>query len=77
MGKYEKIPSHYSSDLSWVVESCLSVDYKRRPSAAYLLSKQSKIRNMIEVIEWGEKLKVEIMKEEKKEEKENKIEVKK
>jgi NIMA (never in mitosis gene a)-related kinase len=37
MGKYESIPSHYSSDLTWVVKSCLSVDYKRRPSASYLL----------------------------------------
>ena len=41
MGKYEPIPSNYSSDLSWVVQSCLSVDYKRRPSAAYLLTMPS------------------------------------
>lgn len=41
IGKFEKIPSHYSSDLSWVVNSCLSLDYKRRPSASYLLEMPS------------------------------------
>jgi serine/threonine protein kinase len=41
MGKYESLPSHYSSDLVWIVKSCLSVDYKRRPTAAYLLGMSS------------------------------------
>jgi NIMA (never in mitosis gene a)-related kinase len=41
MGKYDNIPSHYSQDLTWFVKSCLSVDYKRRPSAAYLLQMPS------------------------------------
>lgn len=39
MGKYNDIPKHYSSELEWVVRSCLSVDYKRRPTAAHLLTK--------------------------------------
>ena len=43
MGKYQKLPNHYSTDLSWVVQTCLSVDYKRRPTAAYLLTKSSKL----------------------------------
>lgn len=41
MGKYEGLPSHYSADLVWIVKSCLSVDYKRRPTAAYLLGMSS------------------------------------
>lgn len=41
MGKYDNLPSHYSTDLTWVVKSCLSVDYKRRPTAAYLLQMPS------------------------------------
>lgn len=43
MGKYNPIPPHYSADLGWVVQTCLSVDYKRRPTASYLLNKQSQL----------------------------------
>lgn len=46
LGKFENIPSHYSSDLSWIIKSCLSLDYKRRPTAAYLLAMPS-IHNII------------------------------
>lgn len=44
MGKYDSLPSHYSSDLVWIVKSCLSVDYKRRPTAAYLLGMSSNFK---------------------------------
>ena len=56
MGKYEKLPAHYSSDLGWVVQTCLSVDYKRRPTASYLLTKPSKHAIIIEIIDKAEKL---------------------
>jgi NIMA (never in mitosis gene a)-related kinase len=39
MGKFQDIPSFYSKDLRWIVHSCLSVDYKRRPSIQYLLER--------------------------------------
>lgn len=42
MGKYASLPNYYSADLVWVVKSCLSIDYKRRPSALYLLEMPSK-----------------------------------
>lgn len=41
MGKYDSLPPHYSTDLVWIVKSCLAIDYKRRPSAAYMLEMPS------------------------------------
>jgi len=43
VGKYQALPSHYSSLMSWLIKLCLSVDYKRRPTIQYLLSQQDVI----------------------------------
>lgn len=39
MGKFQDIPSFYSKDLRWLIQSCLSVDYKRRPSINFLMER--------------------------------------
>lgn len=39
MGKFQDIPSFYSKDLRWLIQSCLSVDYKRRPSINFLIER--------------------------------------
>ena len=42
VGKYAPIPSFYSHITTWLVKSCLSVDYKRRPTIQYILSQPGK-----------------------------------
>lgn len=41
-GKYDPVPVTYSSELSEIIELCLSKDYNKRPSADELLSRPCK-----------------------------------
>jgi NIMA (never in mitosis gene a)-related kinase 1/4/5 len=43
IGKYSPIPAHYSQITIWIVKSCLSVDYKRRPTIQYILNQPGMI----------------------------------
>jgi len=45
MGKFQDIPNYYSKDIRWIIQSCLSVDYKRRPSINFLLERPFVIEN--------------------------------
>ena len=52
VGKYNPIPAHYSPVTSWVIKSCLSVDYKRRPTIQYILSQAGKYIDMKMLSKW-------------------------
>lgn len=38
-GRYTPIPNTYSTQMAEMVQQCLSVDHKRRPTASYILEK--------------------------------------
>jgi len=58
VGKYSPIPAHYSPVTSWVIRSCLSVDYKRRPTIQYILSQPGIQFPISDVIKMATKLNI-------------------
>lgn len=56
MGKYAPIPAFYSQVTVWLVKSCLSVDYKRRPTIQYILNQTGIDIFYLDVIKMANKL---------------------
>jgi len=55
-GKYDNIPSHFSTDLSNLIKQCLQVNPKQRPSTSEMLSNNNTIINTIKGMNFYQKV---------------------